>query len=165
MARKVELGAGVAAGVLSIAALAMLLLAPLVPYCPQTAETPCAQVRYTALAQTGLDVEGWAYLLGMTALLLMGAAGAVIEARTGAPRAAVPLWIGAALALAGCAFGARAAGLVYLPAVLALCLATYASLLRRMRAWDPERAEAEAVSMPGPIDVATDPGTSSNRSG
>ncbi len=135
MARKIELGAGIVAGIVSIAALALLLFAPLVPYCPVPGATPCAHVQYTSLLHTGLDAAGWIYLLCMTALLLAGSAGAIVEGRGELSGAVIPLWGGAALALGGCAFGVRSVGLVYMPAVLALCLAAYASVLRRMRAW------------------------------
>jgi hypothetical protein len=169
MARRVELGAGIAAGVLSITALLMLLFAPLVPYCPHAGDAPCAHVRYASLLQTGLDTAGWAYLLGMVALLLIGSAGAIVEARKGLSLAAVPVWIVALLAFGGCAFAARGAGLVYMPAVLALCLAAFASLLQRMRAWSADPAEStgptESSGSIAPAAATADSATSSNRSG
>lgn len=168
MARRVELGAGIAAGVLSIAALLMLLFVPLVPYCPRAGDAPCANVRYASLLQTGLDTAGWVYLLGMVALLLIGSAGAIVEARKGLSLAAVPMWIVAMLAFGGCAFAARGVGLVYMPAVLALCLAAFASLLQRMRAWSADPAESIALTSTAPAAPAAataDSATSSNRSG
>jgi hypothetical protein len=169
MVRKVELAAGIAAGILGLGALALLLFAPLVPYCPQMSETPCAHVRYTSLLRTGLDGPGWVYLACMTALLLAGALSAVAEARMRGPATigfagssvvAIPLWASAILAFAGCAFAARSAGLIYMPSVLALCLAAYASLLRRLRAWRAVPAAARTRTIDG-----VDPEVSSNRSG
>ena len=165
MARKLELAAGIAAGVLGLAALALLLFAPLVPYCPQMSDTPCVHARYTSLLRTGLDGPGWVYLAFMTLLLLAGALSAIAEARTtgtvppGMSPATIPLWASAILAFAGCAFAARSAGLIYMPSVLALCLAAYASLLRRISAWRavPAATRARAID-------AVDPEVSSNRS-
>lgn len=134
--RKVEFGAGIAAAVLSVAALGMLLFAPLVTYCAVTVRAPatCPEVRYTSLAHAGLDAAGVAFLIGMLALTLVGAAGAIGEARYNVHRGAYALWAGAALVFAGCALTAGGIGLLYLPSVLALCLAAYASVARRMRA-------------------------------
>jgi hypothetical protein len=161
MVRKIELAAGIATGILGLGALALLLFAPLVPYCPHMSDTPCAQVRYTSLLHTGLDGPGWVYLLCMTLLLLAGSLSAVAEARTPAPFiggfgggaiAAIPLWASAILAFAGCALAARGAGLVYMPSVLVLCLAAYASLLRRLALW-----RAAPASTAGTTALAVDP--------
>lgn len=134
--RRVEFGAGIAAAVLSLFALGMLLFAPLVTYCAVQVRAPtaCPDVRTTSLAHAGLDAAAWAFLIGMLALTLAGAAGAIGEARFGVREGAYALWAGAALVFAGCALTAGGVGMLYLPSVLALCLAAYASVARKLRA-------------------------------
>jgi hypothetical protein len=68
----------------------------------------------------------------MLALSLAGGVGAIVEARTGRRLAAIPLWAATALVFGGCALAAGGAGIVYLPSVLALGLAAYASILSRL---------------------------------
>ena len=133
--RKVEFGAGIAAAVLSLAALGMLLFAPLVPYCGVRVQdfAACPDLRHTSLAHAGLDTAGWAFIAAMLLITLAGAAGAIGEACFGARVGAYAAWIGAALAFAACAYTAGGIGLLYLPTVLALCLAAYASIVQRMR--------------------------------
>lgn len=140
---RIELGAGIAAVVIGLLTLPMELLAPLVPVCPCAA--PCAetQARYVSLlaAHPGADVL--ALLLGLLALTLTGAAGAIADARaqasarvrlvTGAGLLA--LWGAALLVFALCALGSHGPlGLLYLPSTLALALAAYVALLRRLAA-------------------------------
>lgn len=151
--RKVEFGAGIAAAVLSVAALGMLLFAPLVAYCAVTVRAPatCPEVRYTTLAHAGLDAVGWAFLIGMLALTLAGAAGAIGEARFEVHKGAYALWAGAALVFAGCALTAGGIGLLYLPSVLALCLAAYASAARWMRT--RRRTQSDVPDAPDAPDV------------
>lgn len=146
--RKVEFGAGIAAAVLSLAALGMLLFAPLVPYCGVRvrAFAACPDVGYTSLTHAGLDAAAWAFLVGMLLLTLAGAAGAIGEARFGVRMGAYAVWAGAALVLGGCALTAGGVGLLYLPSVLALCLAAYASAAQWMRA-RPRRVRPTATEV------------------
>jgi hypothetical protein len=136
MARRVELAAGVAAAVLDVLALLLLLFAPLVPACTRAGAATCppAAVRYVPLTQAAVSAAGWAYVLSVFALIVLAAVGAVSEAWTGWRWGAGLLWAGGVLAFAGCALGAGGVGLVYLPAVLAVCLAVYGSLAGRLRA-------------------------------
>ncbi len=158
--RKIEFGAGIAAAVLSLAALGMLLFAPLVSYCgvPVQASAACPDIRYTSLAHAGLGAAGWAFLVGMLLLTLAGSAGAVAEARFGVRAGAYAVWAGAALTFGGCAYTAGGIGLLYLPTVLALCLAAYASVVQWMRA--RPRAPRESRDAPAtttPADFRTPP--------
>ncbi|MGE5333623.1 MAG: hypothetical protein ACM3N4_02900 [Nitrososphaerota archaeon] len=135
-ARRIEFGAGVAACALSLLAFVFVLFAPIIPVCTVTVaggqHCPAHAVRYEALAQSSPDAGVWLFVLGMLALSLIGGAGAIVEARSGRQVAAIPLWGASVLVLAGCAFGASGAGIIYLPSVLALALAAYASVLSRM---------------------------------
>lgn len=150
---RMELGAGAAAAVIGTLTLPVALLTPLYPLCAaaRTASGGCAgATRYVSLlaARPGADV--WALLLGLLALTLVGAAGAIGDARgrqaagsrliSGAGMLA--LW-GAALAVfVICALGSRGPlGLLYLPSTLALGLAAYAALLRRVSARRAARAD------------------------
>lgn len=150
---RMELGAGVAAVAIGLLTLPMALLAPLFPLCdaaPSASGACPTATRYVSLlaAQPGADV--WALLIGLLALTLVGAAGAITDARSQlAPTARMPsgaallaLW-GASLAVfVICALGSRGPlGLLYLPSTLALALAAYVALLRRVAA---RRATAHA---------------------
>lgn len=132
--RRVELGAGIAAGILSIAGMLVLLFGPLVSYCANRVDDigQCSNIRYTSLANTGLTAGGWVFTIGMLLITLAAAAGAIGESRFGIRIGALALWIGGALVLFGCALAAGTIGLFYLPSVLALGLATYASILCRL---------------------------------
>lgn len=132
--RRVELGAGVAAGVLSIIGVLVLFFGPLVSYCAHRANrlSQCTDVRYTSLAQAGLSASGWIIIVGLLLITLAAAAGAIGESRFGIREGALVLWAGGALVLLGCALTAGNIGIFFLPSVLALGLATYASILRRM---------------------------------
>lgn len=134
--RKVELGAGIAAGILSVIGVLVLLFGPLVSYCAYRVNdiSQCSAIRYTTLAHAGLSASGWGFTFGMLLVTLAAAAGAVGESRFGIRNGAVALWAGGALVLFGCALTAGTIGLFYLPSVLALGLATYASILCRMNA-------------------------------
>ncbi|MBF6590161.1 MAG: hypothetical protein IVW57_06465 [Ktedonobacterales bacterium] len=134
-AQRAQFGGGIAAGILSLLGLAVLLFAPLVPACVAdvsfTPTCPPHALRYVALPQTHLGGDVWALILGMLIILLAGAAAALADARFAWRLGAIPLWAAVVLALGGWGYAARSVvGLVYLPAVLALCLATYASILR-----------------------------------
>src|SRR5262250_1481613 len=107
MLRRVELGSGVAAGALAVLGFVALLLAPL-PTCavelPSGGRCPAGAVRYLRLTQFNLETGVWIYLLALLALLLVGASGAVVEARLGRSRAAAALWVGLVLGFMVCAF-------------------------------------------------------------
>lgn len=135
MARRIELAAGIAAVVLGVFALLFLLLAPLVPLCPHAGVSPCtaSSVRYVPLPQANLSAASWLFVLGLFTLLLIAAAGALAEARLNARWGTWTLWAGGVLAFACCALGAGGVGVVYLPAVLSICLAAYASISTRLR--------------------------------
>lgn len=150
--RKVEFGAGIAAAALSVLALAMLLFAPLVSYCDARvrAFAACPDVRYTSLAHAGLDAFAWMFLVGMLLFTLVGAAGAISEAHFDVRAGAYVTWAGAVLVFAGCALTASGIGLLYLPSVLALCLAAYASVVQRMRM----RMRQAAMPSPPPAPAA-----------
>lgn len=146
--RRVELGAGIAAGILSIIGVLVLLFGPLVSYCAYRVNnlSQCADVRYTSLAQAGLSATGWIFTVGLLLITLAAAAGAIGESRFGLRQGALALWTGGALVLLGCALTASTIGIFYLPSVLALGLATYASVLCRMS--ERQRATPEAPASP-----------------
>lgn len=133
-AQRIELGAGIAASALSLLAFVFVLFAPVVPVCAvaNAQRCPASAVRYEALAQVGPDASVWLFVLAMLALSLAGGVGAIIEARSGRRAAALPLWGATVLVFGGCALGAGGLGVIYLPSVLALALAAYASVLRRL---------------------------------
>ncbi len=139
MSRAIELGAGIAAAVLSVLGFAAVLFVPLVPYCAvsYTGQCPQASVRYTSALQAGLTAGAWGLLVGLLVLTLLGAAGAILDARTTTRGALVLLGIGAVLAFAVCAVAAGGVGVLFLPGVASLCLAVYASILRRLRTRTP----------------------------
>ena len=125
----------------------MTLLAPLFSVCPAAARgaTTCAvaSARSVSLLATRPGVEIWALLLALLAITLAGGIGAIADAR--APLAAdaqlmagrrmLALWVAALLVFATCALGSRGPlGLLYLPSTLALALAAYVALLRRLAA-------------------------------
>lgn len=134
---RMELGAGVAGALLTLAGLIVLLLAPF-EVCrvtvPANKSCPAADIYTTTLLRLGLPAGFWIYLAVIVGALLVGAAGALAEVRLGRPRAAFALWVGTILGFMACAFTAGGTGIFFLPAVLADGLAAYASLLRRMRA-------------------------------
>jgi hypothetical protein len=139
MARRVELGAGLAAAVLSVIALAMVLLTPLVPTTcagPVVAGRCAAGAGYLTLLAAGarVDASVWLYVIAMLIASLGGAAGAALDGVRRGRTALVLLWIATAVALAGCASVAAlggALGLFYVPPVLALLIAVAAALRRR----------------------------------
>src|SRR5690348_2149018 len=133
-ARRIEFGAGIAACALSVLAFAFLVFAPIVPVCTVAATQTCPAhaVRYESLARAPSGASTWLFVLAMLALSLAGSVGAIIEARTGRRLAAIPLWSATVLIFGGCALAAGGAGLIYLPSVLALGLAAYASILSRL---------------------------------
>ncbi|HEV8191105.1 MAG TPA: hypothetical protein VGP82_06435 [Ktedonobacterales bacterium] len=160
MARRIELAAGIAAGVLDVCALLLLLLAPLVPVCLQTGVPTCpaSSVRYVPLHQAGVSTAGWIYVLGLFALLLIAAAGALAEVRMNARWGAWVLRASGVLAFASCALGAGGVGLVYLPAMLSVCLAAYGSISGRLR---PIQRSQPNVDMPDDSSISEKHRTSS----
>ena len=77
------------------------------------------------------------------------------------------LWIVTVLALAGSAYTVHGPGLLFLPAVLVLCLANYASLACRLVEWRQARAlrmprteaRPEGASIAGPSPAVAGEGT------
>lgn len=149
-ARRIELGAGVAACALSLLAFVFVLFAPVVPVCTVTTTQHCPAnvVRYEAVVQSSPDASVWFFVLAMLALSLAGGVGAIIEARSGRRKAAIPLWIAAVLVFGGCALGASGAGVIYLPSVLALALAAYASVLTRLPTRNRQAPATDNSSQP-----------------
>lgn len=149
MLRRVELGAGIAGVILALAGMVLLLLAPF-QACrvtiPANGTCPKADLYTTTLLRLALPAGFWIYLITVAGALLIGAAGAIVEARLGRPRAAFALWAGTILGFMACAFTAGGTGIFFLPAVLANGLAAYASLLRRMRARRAAAASDEGAS-------------------
>ncbi|HEX6796455.1 MAG TPA: hypothetical protein VF116_01935 [Ktedonobacterales bacterium] len=149
MLRRVELGAGISGAVLVLVGLVVLLLAPF-QACrvtvPANGSCPAADLYTTTLLRLNLPAGFWVYLAIVAGTLLVGAAGAIVEARLGRPRAALALWAGTILGFMACAFTAGGTGIFFLPAVLANGLAAYASLLRRMRARRAAAASDEGAS-------------------
>ena len=139
MARRIEYGAGLAAMVLAILGLAALLLTPF-PFCtvPAASGCPAGHVRSVRLIEARLDSGVWVYVIGMAVFLLVGATGALAESRFNWRAGGLLLWASAILAFMGCSIGAGGVlGLVYLPGLLALSVAGYASVLRRLRRRPP----------------------------
>lgn len=134
-ARRVELAAGIASALVTALALALLLVAPIVPACARDVPNcPPADLRFVALSSSAVSPGALAYIVGISATLLLGSAAAIADATSANLRAAGRvLWVLTALALVGCALSAQGAGAVYVPAVLALLIATYASLRGRAR--------------------------------
>ena len=134
-ARRIEFGAGIAACALSVLAFAFVVFAPIVPVCSSPAQLcPRNAPRYVTMIQGSPGAVVWLFVLAMLALSLMGGVGAIVEARTGRRVAAIPLWAATVLVFGGCALAAGGAGIIYLPSVLALGLAAYASILARLSA-------------------------------
>jgi hypothetical protein len=132
MGRRIELGAGIAAWALSVLGLALLLFAPLVPTCFGPAACPANTPAYVPLPQTHLGADAWVLVIAPALLTVIGAAGAIADARYGVRAGTVPLGVAAGLVLLLCALGsAGVVGVVYFPATLALALAAYGAFLAR----------------------------------
>ena len=148
MQRRVELGAGIATAVLAVFLLGVLIFAPVVRVCtvPLSSNRTCpdSAIRTATLLQVRAPLGTWLYLLALLAFLFAGAAGAIAEARYERRQGALLLWIAAVLAFMGCSFIAPGIGLLYAPAVFALGLAGYASVLQRMN----ERRRLRGVAQP-----------------
>jgi hypothetical protein len=143
MARRVELGAGIGAAVLGVIGLIVLLFAPIIARCVSGPVQTCPQrdLRYTSLLQVHVDFAVWAFIIGMLLLVLIGAAGAIAEARFGLHGGVIPLWSGTIMTLAACLI-AQGIGIFYVPALLALGVAAIASLMRKRALTRPWRAPA-----------------------
>ncbi len=166
-ARRAQLGAGIAAGILAPLGLVVLLFAPVVSGCVVdvsfTNHCPPRGTRYVSLLQAGLGADAWALLLGLCAVVLVGAAGAVLDARhewqpSDPLRWVLVLWIPTVLAIAACAATVRGiVGLGYLPAALALCVATSASLARRQPSRQSAHTPAPTPSKPPSAEAPSPP--------
>jgi len=133
-ARWIEFGAGVAAIALSLLAFAFVLFAPIVPVCaPAAQRCPRGAPGYVSVVRASSGAGVWLFVLAMLLLALAGGLCAIVEARTERRAAAIPLWVTSLLVFGGCALAANGAGVLYLPSVLALGLAAYASLLTRLQ--------------------------------
>lgn len=155
MLRRIELGAGVASGVLAVLGFAMILFAPLVPYCaePGVLRCPAANVRYTSAVRAGLTGGAWALTLLLLAIILLGTLGTLVDVSARRAWGIVLLWPSAIFTFAICAYAAGGVGIIYLPAVLGVGLATYVSVLARIRerraaAAPPETPAARPASQP-----------------
>ena len=150
MTRRIVLAAGIAAAVLDVGALLLLLLAPLLPVCniKGLASCPVSSVRYVPLLQAGVSTAGLVYVFSLFVFILAAAVGALAEARMGARWGAWVLWAAGVLAFAACALGAGGVGLVYLPAVLAVCLAAYTSVSGPLRALHRGQPGGDAAANP-----------------
>jgi hypothetical protein len=135
MARRIEFFSGIAAAALAIIGLVALLLAPFrICTVPSVSGCPAGHVQDVRLIEAKLDSSVWVYVIGMVVFLLLGAAGAIAESHYAWRPGALVLWAAAILAFMGCSIGAGGLlGLMYLPAVLALSLSGYASVLQRIR--------------------------------
>lgn len=149
--RRVELGAGIGAAVLGVIGLIVLLFAPIVSHCVSGPLQTCPRrdLRYTSLLQSHVDASVWAIVIGMLLLVLIGAAGAIAEARFGLRGGVIPLWSATIMTLAGCVF-VQGIGLFYFPAIFALLVAGIASRRRQRTLVQPapESAPGEAGSQP-----------------
>ncbi len=141
----IEFAAGAAAVVLGLLTLPMSLFAPLYPVCASATpgRSACATTRYISLVAAHPTGSVWALLLGLLALTLVGAAGAVTDARRRfevgerltSSWGLFALWAAALLVFAICALGWRGPlGIIYLPTTMVLALASYVALLRRLAA-------------------------------
>ena len=142
---RLELGAGAAAAAIGLVTLPMALLAPLFLVCDVTPTSsgacPPSATRVVSLLATHPGGEVWALLLSLLALTLLGAAGAISDARAQPTLGAklisgagmLALWGATIVVFAVCALGSRGSlGLLYLPSTLALALGAYVALLRRL---------------------------------
>lgn len=132
MGRRIEFGAGVAAIVLALLAALLLLFAPLVPYCDPGAHTCVAsELRYRSLLQSHVGAGDVMLALAPAVIVIVGGAGAIVDARRGGRAGLVALGVTLFLGLIVCVLGATGLGVVYLPAILGLGLAGYGAYLHR----------------------------------
>ncbi len=150
MDRRIELGAGIGAAVLSFIGLIALMFAPIITRCAsgQVRNCPQRDIRYESLmAQAHVDASVWIVIIGMLLVVLIGAAGAIAEAGFGLRGGMIPLWSGAIITFAGCLI-VQGIGLFYFPAIIALAIAAGASLRRQriLARQVPEPTPDEAVA-------------------
>jgi hypothetical protein len=132
MGRRIEFGAGVAAIILALPAALLLLFAPLIPYCPIASHTCAAsELRYRSLLQSNLSAVGWALVLLPAIVALAGGVGAILDTRMSGRAGLFTLGAALFLGLIFCVLGVTGVGIVYLPAILGLGLASYGAYLRR----------------------------------
>jgi hypothetical protein len=135
LARRIELGAGIAAAVLALAGLALLLFAPVLPpatMCPGRFACFAEPTRYVSALQAPLGFDAWALILAPALLCLVGAAGAVADAQRGLRAGLFALGIAASLAVLVCLAAATGVvGALYFPATLALVLAAFGAFIAR----------------------------------
>lgn len=142
---RLELGAGAAAAVMGLLTPPIALLLPIYGACsaPLTASGACPGGVTTAVSLMATHPDGsvWALLITLLFLTLVGAAGAVLDARKRldphgrliAGTEMLLLWGATVLVFAACVLGSRGPlGVLYLPSTLALLLAAYVALLRRL---------------------------------
>jgi hypothetical protein len=143
MGRRIEFGAGVATIVLALLAALLLLFAPLIPYCPVAAHVCAAsETRYRSLLQSGLGVGDWALALLPAIVALAGGVGAILDTRSSGRIGLLTLGAALFLGLIFCVLGATGLGIVYLPAILGLGLASYGAYLRRHTSGAPPESGA-----------------------
>lgn len=141
LGQRIELAAGIAAGVLALAALALLLFAPLLGVARCGGSAPCGRtsVVYVSALHARLDAGAWALILVPLVLALLGATGAVVDVRYSARAGLFALGLTAGFAALICLVGAAGVvGALYLPATLALALAAYGAFLARSSARTPD---------------------------
>jgi hypothetical protein len=132
MGRRIEFAAGLATIILALLAALLLLFAPLIPYCALATHTCAAsETRYRSLLQSGLGAGGWALALLPAIVALAGGVGAIRDTRSQGRIGLVTLGAALFLGLIFCALGATGLGIVYLPAILGVGLASYGAYLRR----------------------------------
>jgi hypothetical protein len=143
MGRRIEFGAGVATIVLALLAALLLLFAPLIPYCPIAAHMCAAsETRYRSLLQSGLGAGDWALALLPAVVAVGGGIGAILDTRTSGRIGLLTLGAALFLGLIFCVLGATGLGIVYLPAILGLGLASYGAYLRRRPSGAPPEGDA-----------------------
>lgn len=144
---RLELGAGAAAAVMGLLTPPIALLLPIYNRCaaPLTIRGACPGHKSTTVSLMATHPDGgvWALLVVLLLLTLAGAAGAILDAnkrlephgRLVAGAEMLLLWGATLLVFAACASGSRGPlGVLYLPSTLALLLAAYVALLRRLAA-------------------------------
>ncbi len=155
---RLELGAGAAAAVMGLLTPPIAVLLPIYVTCtaPLTASGACPGGATTAVSLMAAHPDGsvWALLIALLFLTLVGAAGAILDARRRldphgrliAGTEMSLLWGATLLVFAACVLGSRGPlGVLYLPSTLALLLAAYVALLRRLAARRTAQNETKAA--------------------
>ena len=163
MARRLEVGTGLAAAALSVLTLAMLLATPIVAVCPRPAPVGdgCSTTnRFITLAAAGVQVPAsvWLAIIAMSLVILAGGFGAALDGMFGRRAGALisrSAGLLAALGWATMSVLGSSLSLFFLPPVLALGAAAGASLVSRNRqgtratgaAEDRGRAQDQAAAV------------------